>query len=128
MPYLPLRKIKDPEVTGIARDWLERIRAELSDAKCDRSLLCRRLLTELTFPQYGANWETAVNDPKLPMATRLALASTDPRNVTLEPEYYGECDDARFQPVKPLLTLRRRLPRATRLLPPAHRGLRRSPR
>src|ERR1051325_11050959 len=29
----------------------------------------------------------------------------DPRNVTLEPEYYGECDDTRFQRVKPLLWL-----------------------
>jgi acetyltransferase-like isoleucine patch superfamily enzyme len=29
----------------------------------------------------------------------------DPRNITLEPEYYGECDDARFQRVKPLLWL-----------------------
>ena len=27
----------------------------------------------------------------------------DPRNVTLEPEFYADCDDARFQPVKPLL-------------------------
>ena len=39
------------------------------------------------------------------MATRLALATLDPRNVTLEPEYYAECDDARFQLVKPLLWL-----------------------
>ncbi len=29
----------------------------------------------------------------------------DPRNVTLEPEYYADCDDARFQRVKPLLWL-----------------------
>ena len=29
----------------------------------------------------------------------------DPRNITLEPEYYGECDDAHFQRVKPLLWL-----------------------
>jgi acetyltransferase-like isoleucine patch superfamily enzyme len=46
-----------------------------------------------------------VNDPGLPFATRLALASTDPRNVSLEPEYYHECDDTRFQRVKPLLWL-----------------------
>src|SRR4029077_8550663 len=26
-------------------------------------------------------------------------------NITLEPEYYADCDDARFQPVKPLLWL-----------------------
>ena len=41
----------------------------------------------------------------LPAVTRLSLAAMDPRNVTLEPEYYGECDDSRFQRVKPLLWL-----------------------
>ena len=35
-------------------------------------------------------WETAVNDPKVPLGTRLALSSLDPRNVTLEPEYYAD--------------------------------------
>lgn len=105
MAFLPLRKLPDPPVTGFARDWLEQLTSELADPSCDRALLCRRALTELTFPQYTANWETAVNDPALPMATRLALAATDSRNVTLEPEYYNECDDARFQPVKPLLWL-----------------------
>ena len=39
------------------------------------------------------------------MGTRLALSRLDPRNVTLEPEYYAECDDERFQRVKPLLWL-----------------------
>jgi acetyltransferase-like isoleucine patch superfamily enzyme len=105
MAFLPLRKIAEPPVTGLARDWIEQLTSELADAHCDRALLCRRTLTELTFPQYSANWETAVNDPALPAATRLALAATDPRNVTLEPEYYGECDEARFQKVKPLLWL-----------------------
>src|SRR4051812_47693426 len=105
MAFLPLRKIHDPEVTGFARDWIEQLTSDLADATCDRSLLCRRALTELTFPQYAANWDTAVNDKALPYATRLALASTDPRNVTLEPEYYSDCDDKRFQAVKPLLWL-----------------------
>ena len=105
MAFLPLRKISEPQVTGVARDWLEKLTSELADAKCDRSLLCRRVLTELTFPQYSGNWDTAVTDPGLPYATRLALAATDPRNVTLEPEYYNECDDQRFQSVKPLLWL-----------------------
>ena len=105
MALLPLRKIAEPAVTGFARDWIAQLTSELTDPKCDRSLLCRKALTELTFPQYVANWETAVNDPALPYATRLALSATDPRNVTLEPEYYNECDDARFQKVKPLLWL-----------------------
>jgi acetyltransferase-like isoleucine patch superfamily enzyme len=46
-----------------------------------------------------------VQDESVPLGTRLTLAALDPRNVTLEPEYYSDCDDARFQPVKPLLWL-----------------------
>ena len=105
MAFLPLRKIREPEVMGVAREWLEKIRGELADPKCDRALLCRTALTELTYPHFGGNWETAVNDPDLAPASRLALAACDPRNVTLEPEYYAECDDAKFQRVKPLLWL-----------------------
>ena len=105
MPLLPLRQLPDREVAGAAREWLEQISSELESPDCDRALLCRRALTEILFPDYGDNWETAVNDPKLPAATRLALSATDPRNVTLEPEYYHECDDTLFQPVKPLLWL-----------------------
>jgi acetyltransferase-like isoleucine patch superfamily enzyme len=105
MAFLPLRKISEPQVSGTGRDWLEQLTAELAAPDCDRASLCRRALTELTFPQYAANWDTAINDPALPFATRLALASTDPRNVTLEPEYYSECDDRKFQTVKPLLWL-----------------------
>jgi acetyltransferase-like isoleucine patch superfamily enzyme len=105
MAFLPLRKIPEPQVSGTGRDWLEQLTAELAAPDCDRASLCRRALTELTFPQYSANWDTAINDPALPFATRLALASTDPRNVTLEPEYYSECDDRKFQAVKPLLWL-----------------------
>jgi acetyltransferase-like isoleucine patch superfamily enzyme len=105
MAFLPLRSIREPEIMGVARDWLERIASELAAPDCDRALLCRHALTEFAFPQYSGNWETAVNDPALPAATRLALACTDPRQITLEPEYYHECDDARFQKVKPLLWL-----------------------
>jgi galactoside O-acetyltransferase len=62
-------------------------------------------LAELAYPQYAANWEEAVADEAIPMGTRLALAALDPRNITLEPEYYAECDDEKFQKVKPLLWL-----------------------
>ena len=105
MAYLPLRQIPDPGTRSIATQWLESLRAALADPAADRVRICRETLTGLFHPEYASNWETAVADPKLPAATRLALASTDPRNVTLEPEYYGDCDNARFQRVKPLLWL-----------------------
>ena len=105
MPYLPLRQIPDRSSRGLATEWLSMVDVALRDKSTDRSQLCRQILTSLFYPQYANNWETAVEDASLEPATRLALQSMDPRNVTLEPEYYGECDDSKFQPVKPLLWL-----------------------
>ena len=105
MAFLPLRDLPDRAISPAAAEWLEALHAELADPDCDRALLCRRTLADISFPKYSTQWETAVEDGNLPLATRLALASTDPRNITLEPEYYAECDDARFQRVKPLLWL-----------------------
>ena len=109
MPFLPLRGLPARGNASLASDWLERIAHRLdqpsADVAADRALLCRAVLTELCFPQYAADWETAVTDTSLPMGTRLALSALDPRNITLEPEYYADCDDALFQPVKPLLWL-----------------------
>ncbi|MES2176837.1 MAG: acyltransferase [Gemmatimonadota bacterium] len=109
MPFLPLRSLPPNGTSAIADAWLEqigdRLAAGSSDLSADRSVLCRETLTDLTFPEYRGNWETAVNDESLPLATRLALSSLDPRNITLEPEFYADCDDERFQPVKPLLWL-----------------------
>lgn len=81
------------------------IESELADDATNRAELCRRVLCEITYPEYASNWETAVNDSAVPAGTRLALDALDPRNITLEPEYYAECDDEKFQRVKPLLWL-----------------------
>ena len=105
MAFLPLRPLASRSVERIEREWLDRIEHELADSSTDRALLCRRTLAELLAPEYATSWEEAVDDAKLAPGTRLALASLDPRNVTLEPEYYSDCDDARFQRVKPLLWL-----------------------
>ena len=105
MVLLPLRTLADRPVSSAAREWLDQLSATLGDESTDRHRLCREILTELWYPEYAANWETATNDPRIPPATRLALASMDPRNITLEPEYYADCDQGRFQRVKPLLWL-----------------------
>jgi acetyltransferase-like isoleucine patch superfamily enzyme len=105
MPILPLRKLSERPNESAATDWLDQIEADLSNEKVDRSDLCRGILCDIAYPEYSSNWETAVNDTSLPSGTRLALAALDPRNITLEPEYYAECDDEKFQRVKPLLWL-----------------------
>jgi galactoside O-acetyltransferase len=105
MAILPLRKLAALPDASVAADWIAHLRERLDDAATNRAELCRETLCDITYPQYSGNYETAVADGKLPMATRLALDALDPRNVTLEPEYYAECDDERFQRVKPLLWL-----------------------
>ena len=105
MAILPLRRLADRPNANVTKEWLEQLKSRLAEPACDRALLCRETLCEIAYPEYAANWETAVADAKLPHATRLALDALDPRNITLEPEYYAECNDERFQKVKPLLWL-----------------------
>ncbi|HJU90865.1 MAG TPA: acyltransferase [Gemmatimonadaceae bacterium] len=105
MVLRPLRQLQRGPGHTVADQWLEQLSAELADPKVDRNLLTRRTLAQLAYPGMAANYETAVNDDKLPLATRAALLALDPRNVTLEPEYYAECEDEKFQRVKPLLWL-----------------------
>jgi acetyltransferase-like isoleucine patch superfamily enzyme len=104
MAIYPLRKLPELPIASLGSQWLEKLSSEL-ESDGDRGLLCRKTLCELAYPGFVNNWETAVKDAKLPLATRLALSALDPCNVTLEPEYYAECDDAQFQRVKPLLWL-----------------------
>jgi acetyltransferase-like isoleucine patch superfamily enzyme len=99
MAFLPLRQLESAARKEYER-WIGSIAEELSDSKCDRNQLCRRVLTELYYPHL-ANAEPA----ELAPASRIALLQCDPRNVTLEPEYYADIDPARFAPVKPLIWL-----------------------
>ncbi len=105
MAFLPLRGLPARPHQHLANAWIEQLEHELRDPDTDHNALCRRTLCALACPEVADHWETAVEDDTLPLATRVALAALDPRNVTLEPEYYAECDDARFQRVKPLLWL-----------------------
>jgi acetyltransferase-like isoleucine patch superfamily enzyme len=105
MAVRPLRQLGTAPADPLARTWLERVAAALEEPALDRPRFCRETLCEIAYPAYASNWETAVADAKLPLGLRLSLSALDPRNVTLEPEYYAECDDAKFQRVKPLLWL-----------------------
>ena len=105
MPIYPLRKLAERPSSALQSEWLEEIESAIDDASADRNEVCRKVLCDIAYPRFSADWETAVRDEKLPHGTRLSLASLDPRNITLEPEYYAECDDEKFQRVKPLLWL-----------------------
>lgn len=97
MPFLPLRvTAPSREAVALYDRWLAEIDAELGRPDCDRYALCARVLGELYFPGGGAGGE-------LPLGARVARAQLDPRNVTLEAEYYAEVDPERYARVKPLL-------------------------
>lgn len=105
MAFLPLQQLPALPNAGLADSWLDEMGDALAKPDADRALVCRTALSQLWYPDLAGDWEDAVEDTRLPVATRLALSSTDPRNITLEPEYYADCDQERFQRVKPLLWL-----------------------
>lgn len=101
MTFLPLRAAPVPQATADAyAAWLAEIERCLDDPACDRNDLCRRILTELYYPGLRD-----ADPATLPTATRIALLQLDPRNVTLEPEYYAELDHEKYAAIKPLIWL-----------------------
>ena len=105
MVLLPLRQVTLPtEVDRFLGDWLADIEARLAAPGADWSRLTRDLLFQIYYPGH-ADYDGMVADPNLPPGARASLLALDPRNITMEPEYYAECEDARYQRVKPLLWL-----------------------
>ena len=101
MPFLPLRDLKLPDSSSaVYDDWLDLLTAELSRPDLDRNEFCRDTLRDIYFPQY-ADREL----DELPQRTRVVLANLDPRNITMEPEYYAEIDEEKYSRVKPLIWL-----------------------
>ncbi|MEJ2219067.1 MAG: acetyltransferase, partial [Gemmatimonadota bacterium] len=101
MRFLPLREVAVGDAADRAYErWLKQLEERLSDDGVDRNALCREILTDLYYPQYRG-----VDPGELADATALALLQMDPRNVTLEAEYYRDIDPERYGRVKPLLWL-----------------------
>ena len=104
MAFLPLRDVGVAESAAREYDrWLGEVAEALSDPAVDRNELCRRLLTEIYYPQFADMAPAAIAG--LPTASRVALMQMDPRNITVEPEYYAETDTEKYARVKPLLWL-----------------------
>jgi acetyltransferase-like isoleucine patch superfamily enzyme len=99
-PVLP----EHPETERLYERWLEELGTRLDNPRIDRAVLCRDVLTELHYG-HGAVYADLAADHSRPLAERLLIAQFDPRNATLEAEYYAECDPERYNRVKPLLWL-----------------------
>jgi len=105
MVHLPLRALRLPNATEQFFDgWLVDVEAQLAEPGADWYRLTRNLLFQIYYPGAG-DYDGLMQNPATPEATRVALLSLDPRNITLEPEYYADVDPARFARVKPLLWL-----------------------
>jgi acetyltransferase-like isoleucine patch superfamily enzyme len=105
MVLRPLRKLAPPDAAARANDaWLTELDGRLGEPGADWSRICRETLFQLWYPG-NADYGALVEDPATPAATRCALLALDPRNVTLEPEYYHDVDPEKFARVKPLLWL-----------------------
>ena len=105
MAILPLRTVRLPTATEQFYDgWLADLEAQLAEPGADWYRLTRDLLFQIYHPA-TRDYDTLLQSPATAEATRVALLSLDPWNVTLEPEYYAEVDPHRFARVKPLLWL-----------------------
>ena len=102
MAYLPLRTVTLPEASERFYDaWLDDLDGRLSAPGADWHRITRDVLFEVWYPGLS-DYDALVEDPATPATTRAALLGLDPRNVTLEPEYYADVDHARYARVKPL--------------------------
>jgi acetyltransferase-like isoleucine patch superfamily enzyme len=99
MPFLPLRPVPVAAAAdALYREWLSWLGEELERPDCDRNELVRTVLTDIYFPELAGR-----DSSTLSRSAQVALAQMDPRNVTLEPEYYQEIDVEQYAPRKPLL-------------------------
>jgi acetyltransferase-like isoleucine patch superfamily enzyme len=104
MVHRPLKKVALPDTSEqVAADWLEGLGQALAAPGADWYRIVRDTLAQIWHP--GLDVDRALADPATPPATRAALLALDPHHITLEPEYYAECDQAKFARVKPLLWL-----------------------
>lgn len=92
-------------IGSIAEDVYPRFVQELAegldDPALDRNVIVREALSQLYLGQPFD--EEALADDRTPLARRTLMATLDPRNATMEAEYYREIDLAKWAKVKPLL-------------------------
>jgi acetyltransferase-like isoleucine patch superfamily enzyme len=100
---MPLRDFRIGEVgEELYPRWIAELAARLDDPALDRSDVVREELARLYLGR-DVDFERELRSASTPPATRALLASLDPRNATLEAEYYREIDLERWKRNKPLL-------------------------
>lgn len=92
---MPLRRFPiGPQGEDLYPRFVGELAEKFDDPALDRNVVAREALTQLYLGR-SVSWDEAVADSSTPLATRTLLASFDPRNGTLEAEYYKEIDLAK---------------------------------
>jgi acetyltransferase-like isoleucine patch superfamily enzyme len=105
MAILPLRSVRLPKAAEQFFDgWLTDLEEQLAQPGANWHRLTRDLLFQIYYPGVS-DYDEVLQDPNTSEASRVALLSLDPWNITLEPEYYADVDPERYAKVKPLLWL-----------------------
>jgi len=98
MPRYEYRNLAPtPEAEKTFLDWIEWLDSEFKNSDPEhRSIVVRDVLHQLYLGKpYSA--------PDGDFAQRALVHSFDPRNTTVEPEYYGDADAAKYAERKPLI-------------------------
>jgi acetyltransferase-like isoleucine patch superfamily enzyme len=100
MPRYEYRPIQPaPEAQTSFLEWVERLDREFSNRDPGhRSQIVRDTLYELYLGR-----PYAAPDPVASLAEQSLIHTFDPRNASLEPEYYGDVDSAKYAERKPLI-------------------------
>jgi acetyltransferase-like isoleucine patch superfamily enzyme len=99
---MPLRQFEiGPLGEEVYPRFVDELAERFDDPALDRNVVARDALSWLYL---GKPWDVAASaDADASLALRAQLATFDPRNATMEAEYYRELDPAKWAPVKPLL-------------------------
>src|SRR2546425_754310 len=77
------------------RRFVEDLERRIDDPSIDNNDLCRDILMEI-YHGPGADYAGMMADASIPLSLKTSIACLDPRNITLESEYYSEVDPTRF--------------------------------
>ncbi len=104
MPQYKYRELRPtPEAEAIFRRWLAQLNEEFTRHQSvdRRSDIVRDELYQIYLAkQHGGRMQATLNSE---LATNVLVESFDPRNITLEPEYYGDIDAEKYAVRKPLI-------------------------
>jgi acetyltransferase-like isoleucine patch superfamily enzyme len=100
---MPLREFRIGEAgEALFPRFIGELAEKFDDPGLDRNVVVREALAELHLG-HSIDHEALLADPAASLATKTLVASFDPRNGTLEAEYYREIDLEKWKAIKPLL-------------------------